>query len=75
MPYVNVSATGEKLQKLFAEKNVKVKDVQKIFGFSYSQAIYNWLSGKTLPSIDNLVVLGKVLDVSLEDLLVIETAA
>lgn len=75
MPYVNVLATGEKLQKLFAEKNVKVKDVQKIFGFSYPQAIYNWLSGKTLPSIDNLVVLGKVLDVSLEDLLVIETAA
>lgn len=74
MPYVDASKTGTRLKMLMTEKGLKAKDLQEIFGFSYPQAIYNWLSGKTLPSIDNLVVLSSVLEVSLEEILVIETA-
>lgn len=72
MPYVNVSETGLKLKTLLKSKGMKVKDLQDVFGFANPQAIYNWMSGKTMPSVDNLVVLSVVLDTKLDDLLVID---
>ena len=36
------------------------------------QAIYKWLSGKSLPSIDNFVILSRLLHTTIEDILVID---
>lgn len=72
MPYVNVSETGLKLKSLLKAKGMKVKDLQNVFGFANPQAIYNWMSGKTMPSVDNLVVLSVVLDTKLDELLVVD---
>ena len=44
-----------------------------IFGFATPQAIYKWQQGAALPSIDNLVVLAAVLQVSLDDNLMVNT--
>ena len=58
---------------LFRSANLSVKDLQNIFGFATPQAIYKWQQGVALPSIDNLVVLAAVLQVSLDDILVVNT--
>ena len=52
-----------------------VKSLQDIFGFATPQAIYKWQQGVALPTIDNLVALAAVLQVRLDDILVIDTAA
>lgn len=72
MPYVNVEETGLKLKDLMKSKGMKVKDLQMVFGFANPQAIYNWLSGKSLPTVDNLLVLSVVLDITMNDLLVVD---
>ena len=36
------------------------------------QAIYKWISGKSLPSLDNFVILSKILHTSIEDILVVD---
>ena len=36
------------------------------------QSVYKWLKGKALPSLDNLLVLGCMLDLPVEQLLVLE---
>lgn len=50
----------------------KTKDVQNAMGFENPQAIYKWLSGRSLPSLDNFVILSRLLHTSMEDILVID---
>ena len=41
-------------------------------GFETPQVVYKWLSGKSLPSLDNFVILSRLLNTSIEDILVID---
>ena len=41
-------------------------------GFENPQAVYKWISGRSLPSIDNFLILSKVLHTSIEDILVVD---
>ena len=49
-----------------------MRDVQSLMGFNNPQAIYKWLSGKSLPSIDNFVILSRLLHISIDNLLVVD---
>lgn len=64
--------TGQQIKRLIQEKGYTVKDIQDIMGFSNPQAIYKWMSGKSLPSLDNLVILSRLLHIRMEDILVID---
>lgn len=72
IPTIDMIRTGENINKLRQDAGISVKELQEIFGFATPQAIYKWQHGTTLPTIDNLVVLSKVLKVSIEDILVLE---
>lgn len=69
-PVINMEATGANIQKLRKERNLSVADLQDYFGFEAPQAIYKWQRGETLPSTDNLLALGYLLGVPLDDILV-----
>jgi transcriptional regulator with XRE-family HTH domain len=64
--------TGKQIKKLLMEKGYTVKDVQSVMGFENPQAIYKWISGRSLPSLDNFVILSRLLHTSIEDILVID---
>lgn len=71
MASIDLYATGENLRKLMDRANVSAKKLQSIFNFSTPQAIYKWLRGAALPTIDNLVVLADVLGTKVDDILVV----
>ena len=48
------------------------REIQGAFGFENPQAIYKWISGKSLPSLDNFVILSRLLHTSIENILVID---
>ena len=73
LPTIDMIRTGKNINRLRKQANLSVKDLQNIFGFATPQAIYKWQQGAALPSIDNLVVLAAVLQVSLDDNLVVNT--
>ena len=73
LPTIDMIRTGKNINRLRKQANLSVKDLQNIFGFATPQAIYKWQQGAALPSIDNLVVLAAVLQVSLNDILVVNT--
>ncbi len=73
LPTIDMIRTGKNINRLRKQANLSVKDLQNIFGFATPQAIYKWQQGVALPSIDNLVVLAAVLQVSLDDILVVNT--
>ena len=64
--------TGKHIKELLSENGFTVREVQRVMGFENPQAIYKWISGKTLPSIDNLVILSRLLHTSIEDILVVD---
>ena len=73
LPTIDMIQTGKNINRLRKQANLSVKDLQNTFGFATPQAIYKWQQGAALPSIDNLVVLAAVLQVSLDDILVVNT--
>ena len=52
------------------DKGITARELQIIMDFPYVQTIYNWFAGKNMPTIDNLVVLAKILAVPMDDLVV-----
>ena len=64
--------TGERIRKLLLEQGYTIREIQGAFGFENPQAIYKWLSGKSLPSIDNFIILSRLLHTTIEYILVID---
>lgn len=73
MPFVDTVATGRKIDKLRLAAGMSVKDMQQIFGFATPQAIYKWIHGTTMPTIDNLVILAAMFGVTLDEIVVVDT--
>ena len=64
--------TGRQIKRLLSELGYTVKDVKTVMGFENPQAVYKWISGKSLPSLDNFIILSRLLHTSIEDILVID---
>ena len=74
IPFVNTVATGRNIDRLRIAAGLSVRDIQMVFGFATPQAIYKWIHGTSMPTIDNLVILAAMLDVTLDELVVVDTA-
>ena len=71
IPMIDMVRTGQNINRLRKSAGVSVKDLQEVFGFNSPQAIYKWQHGTALPTIDNMVVLARVLGVRIDDILVL----
>lgn len=67
---IQPAETGKRIKQLLLEQGYSIRDIQGAFGFENPQAIYKWISGKSLPSLDNFVILSRILHTSIEDILV-----
>ena len=73
-PVIDPVATGENIRRMRMERGMTVKDLQSYFGFEEPRAIYKWQKGESLPSVDNLYALGKLFNVSMDQILIPVTA-
>lgn len=71
IPTIDMAGTGQNINRLRQNAGISVRDLQNIFGFATPQAIYKWQHGTAMPTIDNLIVLAKVLGVKVDDILII----
>lgn len=53
--------TGSRIKSLLRESGYTVRDIQNAMGFENPQAVYKWISGKCLPSLDNFLILSRLL--------------
>lgn len=70
-PTIDLQATGNRIKSLRTKSGFSIKNIQDVFGFQYPQAVYSWEQGKNIPTIDNLLILAKLFDVSIEEIVVI----
>lgn len=69
-PVLDVEATGRKIKTVMNARGITPRQLQTILDFPYVQTVYNWIAGKNMPTIDNLVVVASILGVSMDDLVV-----
>ncbi len=64
--------TGNNITRLRKEKGITIRQIQETMGFNTPQAIYRWVRGETLPTLDNILILSELLKVSVEEIVVLE---
>ena len=69
-PVINLTATGQNIQRLRKNAGLTVGNLQQIFGFSTPQAIYKWQRGTALPTLDNMVILSVLFNTNINNILV-----
>ena len=72
IPVIDMKLTGQRISALRIQRGLSVRDLQSMLGFATPQSIYKWQRGETLPSIENLAVLARILEVSIEEILAVE---
>lgn len=71
MPVIDMQATGMNIRNIIHDKGFKIADVQARCGFHTPQAIFKWLRGESVPSIDNLVILADMFGVTIDQIIVV----
>jgi transcriptional regulator with XRE-family HTH domain len=62
-PTINKKETGVNLRRIMDMRGVKPKDIQEYLGFGCVQSVYRWLDGVSMPTVDNLYAISKMLQV------------
>ena len=69
-PVIDLQATGKQIKTLMNASGITVRDLQEIFGFYYPQAVYAWLNGRNLPTVDNLLILSELFGVTIDEIVI-----
>ena len=67
---IDAPATGRTIRRLRMAAGYTVRQVQEVCGLASAQAVYKWQWGEALPSLDNMAVLARLLEVKMEDIIV-----
>lgn len=73
-PVIDMYATGTHIKELMDARELSVQDVQDAMGLASPQAVYRWLRGSNLPSVDNLFALSRYLNIQMDDVIVAKAA-
>ena len=66
---IDKEATGEKIRELMDRSGMSVRELSDYMGFVSMQSVYHWMSGRNIPSIDNLLILSDLWDVPINDII------
>ena len=69
---IDVIGTGNNISRLRKEKGITIKEIQETLGFNTPQAIFKWLRGETLPTLDNLLILSELFNTTIDEIVVKE---
>lgn len=69
-PTINLVKTGAKIKYYMQLNHLTPKDIQEYLCLTCVQTVYHWLSGDSVPNIDNLYALSILFHVGLDDLVV-----
>ena len=69
---IDMPGTGKHIRELMDERNISIHDIQEACNFERPQAIYKWLSGKSLPNYENMLVICKLFKTTIDGILVVK---
>lgn len=69
-PTIDKERTGQLIRCHMELNKLTVKDVQEHLGLTCVQAVYHWINGRSLPSLDNLYALSDLFQVPMDMLII-----
>ncbi|NLL79807.1 MAG: helix-turn-helix transcriptional regulator [Clostridiales bacterium] len=69
-PTIDMKATGAWLRTICRIQRISARMIQEYLGLASVQSVYDWFHGKTLPSLENMCALGRLLEMPVERLLI-----
>lgn len=68
MKVLDIRGTGWQIKSLLAERNMTQSDLARKLGLT-PMAVHKWITGKTVPTVDNLVCLSEIFDLGIDDII------
>ncbi|WP_028508806.1 helix-turn-helix transcriptional regulator [Ruminococcus sp. NK3A76] len=72
MPVIDTQATGINIKNMIKARGFKIADVQRRCGFNTPQAIFKWMRGDAVPTIDNMVIIAEMFGVTIDEIIVVK---
>ena len=70
-PVLDMQATGRRIHELRQKHKISIQSLRESMQLESVQAIYKWERGASVPRLDNLILLSKILETPIESILVI----
>ncbi len=71
MPTVDMKATGQNIKNIMKTKGITAKDIQIRCGFGTPQAVFKWMRGVCMPTIDNMIIIADMFGCTMDDIIII----
>ena len=72
MPVIDMKATGINIRSIIKSKGFKISDIQTKCGFNTPQAIFKWMRGDSVPSIDNMIIMADMFGVTIDQIIIVK---
>lgn len=69
MAMIDMAATGRNIREMRVKAGMTIKDIQDACGVT-STSVCNWQKGKSVPTVDNLVILASIWHVMIDSIIV-----
>lgn len=69
-PVIDIIGTGRQIDELRRLRGIKVEELRVYLGMNNTVSIYRWLRGETLPTLDNIYALSRILGVSVDEIII-----
>ena len=65
-PVIDKKKMGSTLKRYMQERGLTAKDVQEYLGLACVQNVYRWIAGISVPTVDNLYALSRLMNTSVD---------
>ena len=67
---IDLMATGAKIKDFRTKKGISAIKLAQMLGLAGKIAVHKWESGENAPTIDHLIVMSKIFDCKIDDIVV-----
>ena len=65
-PVIDKKKMGSTLKRYMQERGLTARDVQAYLGLACVQTVYRWTAGISVPTVDNLYALSRLMNTSMD---------
>ena len=71
-PVIDLVRTGENIKRIAKERGFSADRIKDMLAISDRSNIYKWFRGEVLPTVDNLLALSILFDVTINELIIVK---
>lgn len=69
-PVIDPAATGSRINELRKGRGLSVAALRDYFGFATTNAVYKWIKGESMPTLDNMIAMSVLFGLPVNEIVV-----